>query len=616
MPKAANVKFNVINKATIATTPLDGVSYVAGITERGPFGDPKEIITNWTQYVKLFGGLISNSDFPLLCKRALDAGASLRVNRVGHYTDTADKSTLDAVLSDIVKPTTLIFDADFVTSNTIDMNINGTAINTVPFDTDQSTTIKNLATEISTNSKAAVLFVELDEATKRLVIYPRSNTPLAITSIVVASGASQANGVAAAAPSDFIDVALNPLFKINPLYKGASYNNLYVTISDASNGQAEYFKLGLGLKEDGSVNESYDNLKITGTPTVGVSDYLDIIDLNSKVVSVSYIDLSSLTGQLRPTNGMYLYSGGSDGTAPSDTDYIGSSVGKTGLYAFDEYDEGFYLATPEISSSSVNIAGSTYAAARKDIIFFAHLSNLLTTSTALISNRSATLIDNQYVAFYGGGIKVLHPDTLKEVHISEIGDVLGLAAKVHTSIGQWRSFAGQNNGKVTGALGVVNNYGSNGLFKELNDLANRQINMLIRRDNVVQLSGNFTGVVAESPESFNSVVSLIIYIQKLLKPVLNSFLEEPADPTTFNSIWYTVQPLLDELVSNRAIFEYKWDGDQYAGTLDNMQVNDPVDVQQGKYKINFYIKPINSLQEIEVNIILTNAGISFDIASA
>lgn len=609
MPNAANVKFNVINNAQVASQPLDGVFYVEGITERGPFGDPKDVITSWTQYVKIFGGLIDNSDFPLLCKRALDAGALLRVNRVGHYSDITNKSTLDAVLASTVTPSTITFDADFVASNTIDLTINSTAITQVDFTTDQATTLAALATEIGNSTH--VSSVQTVGADRRLIIYPKANAALTIAGITVAGGSSQANGTAAAASANMIDTSLNSIFGIAPKYKGVAYNGLSVTISDASNGQSDYFKVDISID---AFIETYDNIKITGQPTAAASTYLDDIVKNSMYATVTYQDLSSLTGQVRPANGKYLYASGSDGTAPANTDYIGSSVSKTGFYAFDEYDEGFYLAAPEISATAVNVGGSTYAANRKDLIFFAHLGNNLTTPSALITERDSTSISSQYTAFYGGGVKVFHPETAKEVTISEIGDILGLAAKVHTGLGQWRSFAGPNNGQIVGAFGVANNFGSAGLFDDLNKLANRQINMAIVRDNIIQLSGNFTGIISESPESFNSVVSLIIYLKKLLKPVLNGFLEEPADIPTFKSIFLAVQPLLDDLVAQRALFEYKWDGDQDAGTLDGLQVNSATDVQQGKYKVNFYIKPINSLQEIEVNIVLTSAGVSFDVA--
>tara|TARA_R110002020_G_scaffold54690_5_gene152278 strand:- start:4011 stop:5834 length:1824 start_codon:yes stop_codon:yes gene_type:complete len=607
MPNAANVSFNIINNAQIASQPLDGVFYVEGITERGPFGDPKEVITSWSQFVSIFGGLIDNSDFPLLCKRALDAGALLRVNRIGHYTDISNKSTLDAVIASTVTPSTITFDADFVTGNTIDLTINSTAITQITFATDQATTLAALATEIGNSTH--VSSVQTVGADRRLIVYPKANAALTIAGITVAGGSSQANGTAATASASMIDTSLNSIFSIAPKYKGVAYNDLSVTISDASNGQAGYFKIDISLD---SILETHDNITITGQPTAGNSTYLDDIVNNSIVASVTYQDLSSLTGQVRPANGKYVYASGSDGTSPVSADYVGSSAGKTGFYAFDEYDEGFYLAAPEISASAVNIGGSSYAAGRKDLIFFAHLGNNLTTSASLITDRSSTAIDSQYTAFYGGGIKVLHPTTQKEVTISEMGDILGLAAIVHTNLGQWRSFAGPNNGKVTGATGVANNFGSNGLFDDLNKLANRQINMMILRDNVIQLSGNFTGVLSESPESFNSVVSLLIYLKKLLKPVLNTFLEEPADIPTFKNIFYTVKPLLDNLVTERALFEYKWDGDQDAGTLAGLQVNTAAEVQQGRYKVNFYIKPINSLQEIKINIILTNAGVSFD----
>lgn len=513
MPNTANVKFNTINNAVVASVPLAGVHYVEGITERGPFSKPDKVIKSWSQFVKIYGGLISTSDFPLLCKRALEGGALLRVNRIGHYTDIDDASTLDA------------------------------------------TTAANAA--------------------------------------------------------GFVDGAANILFTITPKFAGIVYNDLVISISAASNGNAAFFKLSLGLTSDSSANEEYDNLTIEGLPTVALSTYLDDIILASQIVDVTYNDLSALAGQIVPVDVALTYSGGSNGTDPVALDYIGSPIGLNGFHAFDEYDEGYYICAPELSNSIVHQGGAAYTAGRKDLIYFAHLSNTLTTATGLEAARQATNINSEFVEFYAGGIKINHPVSGKVISISELGDILGIASTSHTTYGQWISYAGAKKGKINNSLGVVTNFGSQGKYNDLNLIANRQINMAIVRNNIVQLAGNFTSRLDSSPQSYASIQTMILFIEKTLRPILESYLEEPADIQTFKKISQSVDPFLRSLVSGRALFSYLWDGDQDAASLEDMQINTPTDVSLGKYKINFYIKAINSLQEIKINIILTPAGVSF-----
>jgi hypothetical protein len=102
MPNAANVNVNIINHTNNVSTPSTGVVFVMGETLRGSINDPKDLITSWKQFVTLFGGYLSNSDFPLLCERMLNRGATLRVARMAHYTTPSNASTLTAVKSTTV----------------------------------------------------------------------------------------------------------------------------------------------------------------------------------------------------------------------------------------------------------------------------------------------------------------------------------------------------------------------------------------------------------------------------------------------------------------------------------------------------------------------------------
>jgi len=77
----AKVTVNVINNAQSTSTPPLGIMFVAGATEKGIINDPKDIITSWSQFNRLYGDLLDTDDFPLHCKQALQTGAQLRVSK-------------------------------------------------------------------------------------------------------------------------------------------------------------------------------------------------------------------------------------------------------------------------------------------------------------------------------------------------------------------------------------------------------------------------------------------------------------------------------------------------------------------------------------------------------
>lgn len=620
MPNTPNVDFNVTNLANQVSTPINGVSFVSGVTVRGPFADPRTIINSWAQFVRIFGGYHPTSLFPLLCKRALDRGAKLRVNRVGHYTDITDSSTLDAAKAVMGKTSLLEFTAAFVTLNEIDLEVNGDAITTVTFATNSNTTMAALAAAIELHPEVAEAYVVDGGAgtddDRKIIIIPENGYDVAITNIVVTLGASQPTG-SETTYNRFLDASGEPLFGFTMKNAGANYNNFVIDVLPASNGDANYFNLSLVNLIEPSLNELYQNIKITGNPTVQDSTYLDDVISQSKTLDVVYEDLSSLSGQLRPINSSIQFIDGSDGTSPAYTDYIGDSNSGVGLNAFDGYDDAYQILIPEADETwtGVHNAGAAYSENRKDLIYWAHLvANQ--DKTSLITARQALNINSQYTAFFSGGLKVISPQTGAEIQIPEFVDILANAALSDQNFGPWYSFAGLNRGGITNVTGVVKNYGSPALYADLNEIANAQINMSVVKNNAVYLWGAFTGQLANNPEKFLTVVRLLIYLQRSLKPTLERYLEEPNDIPTWKRIFYEVKPFLDGLLTARALSEYQWNGDQDATDLNgSLQVNDPADVQNGKYVINFMIKPITPVQEISVNIIITPAGVSFEAAT-
>lgn len=84
-------------------------------------------------------------------------------------------------------------------------------------------------------------------------------------------------------------------------------------------------------------------------------------------------------------------------------------------------------------------------------------------------------------------------------------------------------------------------------------------------------------------EKFLSIVRLNLYIKKSLRPILESYLEEPNTWSTWKSMYYEGKEVMDDLVNRQAMSEYTWIGDQDATSYDDLQVNNEADVRQGKY---------------------------------
>jgi len=410
------------------------------------------------------------------------------------------------------------------------------------------------------------------------------------TAAVQAGSESIANG----------DGAPVQMFTVRPKYKGVNYNSFSVEIKLATNGSTDYWNMELVHALEPELNEIYENIPAFIASTANDQTCLDEIKAMSQNFDFVYLDASAAVLLVPVVAAAVAFTLGVDPAGITAADYTAA------MLMFDNVDDGLIMACPEEDDDAINAAGITYAAARGDIVFFAHLANSFVTAANIVAERAATGNDSKHGAFYGGGIRIREDRTLVEKAMSEMGDVLGIAAYVHSQFGEWYSLAGQTKGFVPDALGVVNNFGTPASFADLNLLANSQVNMMVQKNGITQLSGNFSGQFANNQEKFLNVVFLVLWMKKTMKPILESYLEEPNDPITFQKIYYHLKPYLDQLASPayRALYKYEYYGDQEANTIDDLQINDPVDVQNGKYKINLKIWPIPSLQELTLNLML------------
>ena len=620
MPNSPIVDFNEVDLTPGLVKPATGIAFVIGETLRGPINKPSDLIRSWPQFNRMFGGLIDGNDFPRQCKRALDKGAILRVNRIAHYTDITDSDSLDAAKAALNPYCFLKISAAFVASNAIVFNINGVAISTVNYATSSDNTLELLRAAILAHADVDhAEIVNPGTATtsddRQIIFYKNSASALTIASISVTGGASQPT-LTITNETMIVDSNGANLFSLAPKYEGEDYNNLIFTISDASNGDADYFNIAITHSLETAISESYQNLKINGTPTTSASTYLNDAKRYSAFLDFTYQDLSALTGQLRPRNGTYKFIGGDNGASITDNDYIGDDSSLLGFNAFDNYDDSRVLSTLGYFDEEVALGGADYADTRKDLVFVQHLDNAANTADLLVADREATGIDTSYATFIAGGLVDLHPITSFEEEIAEVGDYIAAICNTEKKHGYWRAIEGEETGLIANVLGVVNNFGSAGRYTDANLLSNRGINLAVVRSGKKMFWHNCTALKTNSDLQNLNVRFFLIGLKKTLKPFLERFIGQGNEPTNWMKIYLKVKPELEDLVKVRALHKNGWryEGDQFARDSTQYVINLPDDVQQGKYKARIFLKIVAALQEIEFDLIITPLGVDFEVA--
>jgi len=89
---------------------------------------------------------------------------------------------------------TILFDADLVTSNTIDMDVNGTAMTQVTYGTSSTATCAAIAAQLVTDFGSLIDTTTAGSWARTIKIVPiEANSSVVITNITVAAGASQAS---------------------------------------------------------------------------------------------------------------------------------------------------------------------------------------------------------------------------------------------------------------------------------------------------------------------------------------------------------------------------------------------------------------------------------------
>lgn len=235
-------------------------------------------------------------------------------------------------------------------------------------------------------------------------------------------------------------------------------------------------------------------------------------------------------------------SGGNDGAAPTDNDYIGDASPKTGLNLFDTTRSVNMISTPGITSVAVTANGMNYAEERGDLVYIAETPLVDDEPLEALQYRNNDLnIDTSYGALYYPWLKVVDPFSsnadARRV-IPPCGHVQGAWADIAAREGVWVSPA---NMQVRGALGLTHST-SDGEQDLLNPDGINCIREEIGRG--IRIMGGRTLAQDKDGRHYISVRRLLNFIKGSIKVGNRFAIFRPNQP----SLWRTITAINSEFL--------------------------------------------------------------------
>jgi len=213
--------------------------------------------------------------------------------------------------------------------------------------------------------------------------------------------------------------------------------------------------------------ETWPQLSMLDTADNYVETVINDENFGSKYIVATDLDAAAGLGADLPASdsaATALSGGSSEIVGLADTHWIGSSTGKTGLYAWDEINEFMPFCTPGNNNAALVHAAAAYAKDRIWMEYLTYVDTGMAGADAVAYRESILGVDSSYVSLYAGGEKVFDPagsGSAPRRLISGLGAMMGIRARVDSlsDSGPWEAPAGQGDfGVLRSALDVATEY--------------------------------------------------------------------------------------------------------------------------------------------------------------
>ena len=376
---------------------------------------------------------------------------------------------------------------------------------------------------------------------------------------------------------------------------------IYVYDSDLNPGSA--FDIRVTYSQQGSLDEYHSDLTMDDT-----SDRYVVTYLHSYSKLVDATDLASVTAAYnnRPavdSTGTNLASGDDGLEDLDDSDWIGDSLEKTGLYAADGVDMSMDLMLIGTSSITVGQALQVYCENRGDMIGYMMVPAGLDPADAKLWRMGESPYSHEawnshrLVLEYGRPLCFSSRyDTRKTVN--NLGHFASCISKTDTYYDYSHAPVGYRRGTVDLVEGLDYNLADYRGYQDL--FADYQINYLM-----ISRQQNYEGAVfweqyttQREASLFRdlNVVRCITYMRKVLLKAMQPFIFEPNHPNMWREMHRILEPQFALWKDQFKIYAYIVQTDRDAfigpdGLLKNAVLNTGLEMAQGIYNVRCLFQP-------------------------
>lgn len=394
--------------------------------------------------------------------------------------------------------------------------------------------------------------------------------------------------------------ATDDLFRVAAIGPGTFYHGVGVKVlaADATTGLVT-----LGVYTSSNPNSPVETFTFTltaGLSPGGVQRFAeDVINGNSMYIVIE-VKPTYTTGLPTVSTDIHYFAGASYGAAADAADTVaGWDVFKnTKKYDITVLINGGF-ADAAVHAGMIEVA--TY---RGDCIALLDLPASALAATAAVTYREDTLLAySRFGMLLGPRYKIYSPYEDRNIFVPASGGVAAAVAYSDSVKDIWWAFAGQQRGKIPGAVGLEAEWEQ----ADLDLLYPKSINALVNEPGVgVMLLGNRTLLEDDSALWSANVHRLVCALVKSCSGFLKGQLMEQNDDVLGRSIEVALSDICDTVKAGRGLYKY---------LVQSNAVTTDTDIDNLTRNVEVNIQPTRAAEIIVLNVVLTRTGAEFTVSS-